>query len=567
MKRRTAIFLATAAAILALPSLAQASTCTRVGSAVAVHMSASTDVATLNRVGSDIYNGVTPCDGATVFNTSAIFVIDNTPNRDGQDFVGIDLSGGPFAPGTGSSKGGQVPEIDIQLDLQHGDNFVLVRGGAGPDTIRGGRTIDQNGHYAQGLNLNAKAEEQPGKVADPDVIWQYATPYPNPPANETFQIDGDGGNDTIDLSGGPGFDTPFYADTTIYGGSGDDHLTGGDKTDTFYAEAGDDVIDGGNNFDYMSFENSSSGVNADLANPNPQDNGALGKDTFRHVEVLKGSPYDDVLAARNGPGGLLGMGGNDLLIGGPAGDGLDGGAGVDTASYARSAKGVSVDLGITGTSQNTGAGTDSLTDVENLVGSGYADDLSGDEGPNTIVAGGGVDSVNGRGGADDLQIRDATADQATCGAGSDHVLADTKGTDTIFSDCESIDLTASVPPPSPPPSDPGSPASDPGTTSPPPADHVAPVLTALTLKANKISYKLSEPATVKLRVQRKAGRKWKTLRGALSQTGAAGLNKLRFAGRIGGKRLARGSFRLTAVATDGAANTSKQRVVRFSVLR
>jgi hypothetical protein len=93
------------------------------------------------------------------------------------------------------------------------------------------------------------------------------------------------------------------------------------------------------------------------------------------------------------------------------------------------------------------------------------------------------------------------------------------------------------------------------------------VLTALTLKANKISYKLSEPATVKLRVQRKAGRKWKTLRGALSQTGAAGLNKLRFAGRIGGKRLARGSFRLTAVATDGAANTSKQRVVRFSVLR
>src|SRR3954452_20860391 len=126
--KRTAILLAAAVALLALPSLANASTCERVGSAVAVHMGGSSDVATLSRAGSDIYNGVTPCDGATVFNTSAIFVIDTSPNRNGDDFVGIDLSGGPFAPGTGSSKNGQVPEIKIQLDLQKGDTFVLVSG-------------------------------------------------------------------------------------------------------------------------------------------------------------------------------------------------------------------------------------------------------------------------------------------------------------------------------------------------------------------------------------------------------------------------------------------------------
>ena len=43
-------------------------------------------------------------------------------------------------------------------------------------------------------------------------------------------------------SGGPGFDTPVYADTTLYGGTGDDHLTGGDRTDTLYADPGDDVL-------------------------------------------------------------------------------------------------------------------------------------------------------------------------------------------------------------------------------------------------------------------------------------------------------------------------------------
>src|SRR3954447_26901994 len=105
MKR---FLLATAFALLALPSLAQASTCQRIGSDIAIHLGGSTDLVNLNRVGSDIYTGLTPCDGATVFNTRTIFIVDTTPNKDGDDFVGIDLSGGPFAPGTGSSANGQV---------------------------------------------------------------------------------------------------------------------------------------------------------------------------------------------------------------------------------------------------------------------------------------------------------------------------------------------------------------------------------------------------------------------------------------------------------------------------
>ena len=556
MKR---LLLVAVLALLAIPSLAQASTCQRIGSDLAVHMDGSTDLVTLHRVGSDIYNGYKPCAGATVYNTSAIFLSDATPNKDGNDFVGIDLSGGPFAPGTGSSAGGNVPEIKIYMYLGQGDNFVLVTGTDGADTIRGGVTIAANSNYLQGLNLNAGAEEQPGKVADPDLVWEYQYPQ-NPPEHETFQIDGGGGDDTINLSGGPGFDHAVGRDVTMFGSSGDDHLTGGDGRDTLFDDEGNDFLDGAVGLDTVTFETAHSGVNVDFANPNPQDTGALGKDQFKSLEVATGSAHDDVLMARDGGSALLGMQGNDVLVGSGGKDGLNGGPGIDTASYVRSPAGVSVDLGNPSEQKTGGAGADYVLDVENLVGGPYADELTGNDGPNTIDGGGGADAVSGKGGADELLIRDGKVDQATCGTGTDHVVADTQGTDAIFGDCENVDFAPFAPPPPPTPT-PGSP--DPGTPTPPATgDHVAPVLTALKLKGKKLSYKLSEPAAVKLRVQRKAGRKWKTLRGALSQKGLAGLNKKRFA-----RHLARGGYRLSAVATDTSGNKSKPRLTRFRVAR
>jgi Ca2+-binding RTX toxin-like protein len=557
MKR---FLLAAALALLALPSLAQASTCQRIGSAVAVHMGGSTDVVNLNRVGDAIYNGITPCDDATVYNVSAVFINDTTPNGDGNDFVGIDLSGGPFAPGSSKPKPGQVPEITFELSLRHGDSFVLVTGSGGADTIRGGRTIDYNSNYLQGLNLNAAQEEQPGKIPDADVIWQPDHPYPNPLANETLQIDGGDGADTINLSGGPGFDTPVLAGTTLYGGAGDDHVTGGDGSDTLYADPGDDTLDGGSYFDFVTYETSPGGVNVDLANTNSQDTGPLGKDTLRHLEGARGSMYDDVLKSRAGSTALYGLGGNDLLIGGASTDGLDGGNGIDTASYAQSATGVSVDLGEPGKSQDTGAGWDVLTDVENLVGSPHPDALTGDDGANRIDGGGGADSIVGKGGPDELLLRDGGPDQVTCGGAADHVVADSQGTDSIFSDCESVDF-APAPVGQPTPTPAPTPGSDPGSGNPTPSpsgDHTAPVLSALKLKGRTLSYRLSEKATVKFGIQLKAGRRWKALR-SVSRTGVAGPNKLRFTRR--------GRYRVTAVARDTAGNRSHQRLIRFRVAR
>jgi hypothetical protein len=73
-----------------------------------------------------------------------------------------------------------------------------------------------------------------------------------------------------------------------------------------------------------------------------------------------------------------------------------------------------------------------------------------------------------------------------------------------------------------------------------------------------LTYTLSEAATVRVVIQRKAGRKFKTLRTKLL-SGRAGANRSKLA-----KLPRRGSFRLVLTATDAAGNTSPKLVLRPS---
>jgi uncharacterized protein YkwD len=60
----------------------------------------------------------------------------------------------------------------------------------------------------------------------------------------------------------------------------------------------------------------------------------------------------------------------------------------------------------------------------------------------------------------------------------------------------------------------------------------------------------------------------RTLRvGAFRQQGSAGVNVLRFSGRLNGRRLAAGAYRLVVVATDAAGNASPPRSLGFRILR
>jgi Ca2+-binding RTX toxin-like protein len=138
--------------------------------------------------------------------------------------------------------------------------------------------------------------------------------------------------------------------------------------------------------------------------------GALTLTGFGGDETITGATGNDVLSGAGGNDVLIGLAGNDTLdggdgddtlIGGTGNNTLIGGAGNDTAVYSDAGVGVTVNLAIA-TAQATGVGTDTLSGIENLIGSIYADTLTGDAGANRIDAGAGNDTVSGGAGNDVL---------------------------------------------------------------------------------------------------------------------------------------------------------------------
>jgi Ca2+-binding RTX toxin-like protein len=122
---------------------------------------------------------------------------------------------------------------------------------------------------------------------------------------------------------------------------------------------------------------------------------------------------------RNGGAGndtLNGGAGNDTLVGGLGADILDGGTGTNLADYSASTAGVSVNLQ-NGKGTGGAAQGDTLSNIQNLVGSAFADNLVGSSSANALNGAGGNDTLNGGGGADVL----------TGGAGADTFLFKTVG--------------------------------------------------------------------------------------------------------------------------------------------
>jgi Ca2+-binding RTX toxin-like protein len=132
-------------------------------------------------------------------------------------------------------------------------------------------------------------------------------------------------------------------------------------------------------------------------------------------EVLTGDAGDNVLDGRDGNDHLNGLGGNDLLIGGPGADVLDGGAGFDAASYEGSPVGVYINM-VTGHGSYGDAQGDTLVNISDLIGSGFADSLSGDASDNWLYGEIGNDKLVGNGG-DDVLIGGVGADALYGGAG------------------------------------------------------------------------------------------------------------------------------------------------------
>jgi Ca2+-binding RTX toxin-like protein len=154
-----------------------------------------------------------------------------------------------------------------------------------------------------------------------------------------------------------------------------------------------------------------------------------------------GETGDDTILGGAGNDQLDGGDGNDTLEGAAGSDGLIGGAGIDTASYAGSAAGVSVNLA-TGIVSGGDAAGDTLSGIEQVMGSGFADTLTGNAGANMLWGMGGGDVLTGGGGADVLK-GGAGDDRFVYAAIGDSTVA-AAGKDTIrdFSAGDKIDLSA-----------------------------------------------------------------------------------------------------------------------------
>jgi Ca2+-binding RTX toxin-like protein len=125
--------------------------------------------------------------------------------------------------------------------------------------------------------------------------------------------------------------------------------------------------------------------------------------------------------------------GGDFLNMGALRETVDGGLGVDTASYFASGGAVHVNLSTPGVALTGGfAAGDSLTAIENVTGSVFGDRLTGSAAVNNLSGAGGFDTIAGEAGADTLD-GGGGRDRLTGGAGNDRFqfIRPTEGGDTI----------------------------------------------------------------------------------------------------------------------------------------
>ncbi len=199
-----------------------------------------------------------------------------------------------------------------------------------------------------------------------------------------------GGNLDDTLSGLGGSDQ-------LDGSAGNDSLAGGDGNDYLLGGLGNDTLDGGAGEDVASYELAAGAVTIDLATG--QASGADGSDRLTGIETVYGSAFNDQ---------LTGDAGNNTFLGGLGNDTISGGAGRDTALYWDANGPVSVNLA---TGVVSGAvGDDRLSGIEDLAGSGFADVLVGDAGPNRLDGSSGADTLSGGGGADTFVLGASTPD-------------------------------------------------------------------------------------------------------------------------------------------------------------
>jgi Ca2+-binding RTX toxin-like protein len=373
-----------------------------------------------------------------VFNTfPAALTLTGTDYRD----VLFGANGADHLAGAGGNDTVVGGAGNDQLRGDAGDDLLM--GGAGADALDGGAGIDTASYATSvgGVNVNLAT----GLGAAADAGGDTLTGIEN--------LIGGRGNDWLRGDINANVLTGALGNDTLEGNAGNDRLDGGDGNDVLTGGVGADVLIGGAGIDTASYAGSTGGVNVNLATGLGASadaggdtltgienlNGGIGNDWLRgdiNANALTGNAGSDTLEGNAGNDRLDGGDGNDVLTGGAGADVLIGGAGIDTANYATSGGGVNVNLA-TGLGGAFEASGDTLTGIENVIGSGGNDWLRGDGGANTLTGNAGNDTLEGNAG-NDLLIGGARKDTLTGGAGADRFGYAAIGDSTVGAAADTI---------------------------------------------------------------------------------------------------------------------------------
>ncbi|MCP2066835.1 beta strand repeat-containing protein [Pseudomonas laurylsulfatiphila] len=235
------------------------------------------------------------------------------------------------------------------------------------------------------------------------------------------------------------------AANTLNGGAGNDFLNGGAGVDRMTGDEGSDIYYVDNAADVVVETNATASTG--------------GSDTvysFLGAYTL-GANVENGRVLATGIAGLTGNSLNNTLHAGAGNNVLNGGTGVDTASYLYATSAVAVSLAVTTAQATGGSGADTLIAIDNLTGSNYNDTLTGNAAANLLSGGAGNDTLDG-GAGNDVLNGGTGSDGMTGGDGSDiyyvdnasdvvvetNATASTGGSDMVYSSLGAYTLSDNV---------------------------------------------------------------------------------------------------------------------------
>jgi Ca2+-binding RTX toxin-like protein len=398
-----------------------------------INLGAGDDSATVFN-GSDTVNGGTGSDRLIVdysAGTAGIQSSGPTPNTaagsgggfDGYYYVSpsqrvdytafehFTITGGAFDDVIATGSGNDI------VSAGAGNDFVNF--GSGNDSGDGG--IGEDGFSA---DLSALATSLSINLTTGESLafsnFEYVGTLTTGSGNDSVVTRNVNRNETINLGAGDDSATVFNGRDTVSGGTGSDRLVVDYSAGTAGIQSGgptpNTAAGSGGGFDGFYFVSASQRVDYTA---------------FEHFTITSGAFDDSITTAsgddvvKSGAGNDIvnAAAGNDLVEGGDGNDTLNGGDGTDTLSYATATSGVSVSLAVTISQNTVGAGNDTISNFENILGSAHADTLIGDAGDNLIDGGLGADAMTG-GAGNDTYIVDSPDDTVIEAAGDGEGTAD-----------------------------------------------------------------------------------------------------------------------------------------------